>query len=62
VALFFDAGKVAPQRDQLDLKNLATDVGVGVRFHTPSATPLRVELAHSDEIGWKLVFAGTAAF
>jgi hypothetical protein len=62
VAAFYDAGKVVSRRDQLDLDGLATDFGIGIRFHSPVATPLRVEIAHSDEVSWKLVFAGTAAF
>ena len=35
--------------------------GVGVRFHGPLATPLRIELANGRE-GMRLVFAGSAAF
>jgi len=62
LALFFDAGKVVPTRDQLDLNGLATDVGVGVRLHGMASTPVRIEIAHSREVSWKLVFAGTAAF
>ena len=62
VALFYDAGKVVSRRNQLDLDGLATNFGVGIRFHTGVATPLRVEIAHSDEADWKLVFAGSATF
>jgi hypothetical protein len=36
-------------------------VGIGVRFHSPLATPLRIELAKGRE-GMHLVFAGSAAF
>jgi hypothetical protein len=61
VALFYDAGKVTSQRRDLDLDNLKSNVGVGVRFHSPMATPLRIELARGSE-GLRLVFAGSAAF
>ena len=37
------------------------DVGIGIRFHSPLATPLRIELARRRE-GMRLVFAGSAAF
>jgi hypothetical protein len=61
MALFYDAGKVAPFRSELDFKNLANDWGVGVRFHGPTATVLRVEAARGSD-GWRLVFASAAAF
>jgi hypothetical protein len=61
MALFYDAGKVTPHRNDLDLKGLKKDVGVEVRFHGPAVTPLRVGIARGSE-GWQLVFGGTAAF
>jgi hypothetical protein len=61
MALFYDTGKVAPEWDGLSLTGLKKNVGIGVRFHTPVATPLRIELARGDE-GLHLVFAGSAAF
>ena len=61
MALFYDAGKVAPERAGLTLKNMKTDVGVGARFHTPAATALRIDLAHGLE-GFRLVFTGSAPF
>ena len=61
MALFYDTGKVAPRWDDLSFKGLKSDVGIGVRFHTPLATPLRIELAKGSE-GMRLVFAGSAAF
>jgi hypothetical protein len=60
-ALFYDAGTVADRRDALSLGQLASNVGVGVRFHSPVATPLRIELAKGRE-GVQLVFAASAAF
>jgi hypothetical protein len=61
VALFYDAGKVTNRRRDLDFDHLKSDVGIGVRFHSPLATPLRIELAKGTE-GLRLVFAGSAAF
>jgi hypothetical protein len=61
MALFYDTGKVTPQFRDISWKGLASDVGIGVRFHGPLATPLRIELAHGRE-GTRLVFAGSAAF
>ena len=61
MAIFYDTGKVASEWDGLSLKGLAHNVGVGIRFHGPLSTPLRVELAKGRE-GFHLVFAGSAAF
>lgn len=61
MALFYDTGKVASEWDGLGLDGMKSNVGVGIRFHTPLATPLRIELAHGRE-GLHLVFAGDAAF
>jgi len=61
LAIFYDAGKVAPRFDDLSLKGLAHDWGFGVRFHGPSFTPLRIEIARGSE-GVNLVFSGNAAF
>jgi len=60
-AFFFDAGKVTAHRSDLNLDGLKSDFGFGVRFHGPAATPLRVELAKSNE-GLTIVFAASAAF
>jgi hypothetical protein len=61
MALFYDTGKVTPRFREISWRGLASDVGIGIRFHGPVATPLRVELARSRE-GMRLVFAGSAAF
>jgi hypothetical protein len=60
-ALFYDAGTVASRRGDLDLADVRSNVGIGVRFHGPAMTPLRVELARGRE-GFNLVFAGGASF
>ena len=61
MALFFDAGKVAPQRSLLTLDGMKTDYGVGVRFHTPTTTALRFDLARGLE-GWRVVMAASTPF
>lgn len=49
MALFVDTGKVTAERCDLDLDGLRTSYGIGIRFHGPTFTPLRVDLAHGDE-------------
>ena len=61
VALFVDAGMVAPRFDALTTRAFVTDYGLGFRFHGPARTPLRVEFANGRE-GTRIVFAASAAF
>lgn len=61
MAFFYDAGKVASRRRDLNFKGLKSDVGVGIRFHGLVATPLRVDFAVGNE-GIKLVFSAAAPF
>jgi len=61
MAIFYDTGKVTEHVSDLSLSGLKNDQGIGFRFHGPIATPLRIELAHSNE-GLQLVFAAHAAF
>jgi hypothetical protein len=49
MALFVDAGKVAHERRDLDLDNLKTAYGIGIRFHGPTFTPVRLDIAHGKE-------------
>jgi hypothetical protein len=60
-AVFYDAGKVAARRSDLDLNHLKSDYGFGVRFHAPMATVLRIDVARSNE-GTRLVFAASPVF
>jgi hypothetical protein len=60
-AVFYDTGKVAARRADLDLHEMKSDYGVGVRFHGPFATPLRVEVARSPE-GSRLVVSTSPIF
>jgi hypothetical protein len=61
MALFYDTGLVTQRFRELSLNGMKSNFGVGVRFHGPFATPLRIELARGSE-GFNLVFAGGAAF
>ena len=61
MAIFYDTGKVAPRFDDLSLKGLASDYGIGIRFHGPISTPLRIDVARGRE-GIHIVFGGSAAF
>lgn len=60
MAIFYDAGKVVPRRGDLDFSGLKSDVGIGLRFHTPRTTVLRFEVARSNE-GTRLIFGFGAA-
>ncbi len=60
-AFFYDAGKVTARRADLDFNDLKSDYGIGFRFHSPLATPLRIEFAKSKE-GTQLIFSTSAAF
>ena len=61
MALFFDAGKVVSRRSDLDFSGLRHDWGAGIRFHTPLATVLRIDVARGSE-GLNIVFGASAAF
>jgi hypothetical protein len=61
MALFVDAGKVAPVLDDIRLNDMHVDYGVGLRFHTPTDTVLRFDLAKSRE-GFRFVISGSPAF
>jgi hypothetical protein len=54
LALFADAGNVAPRFADLDLAKRS--YGAGFRFHTHQATTARIDLAKGTE-GWRLMFS-----
>ena len=60
-ALFYDAGKVALRRSQLDFKNLESDYGFGFRFNTDRGIVARIDAAFGSRDGKHLwiVFGGT---
>jgi outer membrane protein assembly factor BamA len=59
-ALFYDAGKVANTRDDLDFEDLESDYGFGFRFNTNNGVILRVDAAFGSRDGKHLyiVFGG----
>jgi AAA family ATP:ADP antiporter len=58
MAVFVDAGTVAPRFDELDLGRLQTSHGVGLTFHTPRQTAFRMEVARTREgLGLALSFS-----
>ncbi len=61
MAVFYDAGNVAPRWDDLSFKGMKHDVGVGVRFHSPAMTFLRMEIAHGSD-GLHLIISSAAPF
>ena len=60
-SVFFDAGKVAARTQDLDLRDLKTDYGFGVRIHAPLMTVMRVDVARGRD-GTRLVFAASPVF
>jgi hypothetical protein len=60
-ALFYDAGKVALRRGDLDFKDLESNYGFGFRFNTDHGTILRIDTALGSRDGAHLwvVFGGT---
>jgi outer membrane translocation and assembly module TamA len=61
MALFYDAGKVASRRSDLDFNNMKSDAGIGFRMHGPFSTPIRIDFAVSNE-GFHIVFSGGPIF
>jgi hypothetical protein len=59
-ALFYDAGKVALRRSDLDLKDLERDYGFGFRFNTDNGVIVRFDAAFGSRDGRHLhvVFGG----
>ena len=50
-ALFYDAGKVAMRRDDLDFKRLEDAYGFGFRFNTDNGTILRIDAGFGSRDG-----------
>jgi outer membrane protein assembly factor BamA len=50
-AIFYEAGKVAPRREDLDLRDLESDYGIGFRFGTINGVFLRIEGAFGSSAG-----------
>lgn len=61
MAVFLDAGQVAPYVDAFRWPEFQTGWGIGARFHGPTFSVLRLELARSRE-GWKIVASANQPF
>jgi len=61
MALFIDAGQVAPNRRDFDISTFETSWGLGARFHGSHFNALRVDVARGRE-GLRIVFAGSQPF
>ncbi|MBY0493160.1 MAG: hypothetical protein K2Y23_02980 [Cyanobacteria bacterium] len=61
MALFIDAGQVASDRRDFDLRRFDAAWGIGARFHGPDFNALRLEVARGRE-GIRLIFAGSQPF
>ena len=62
MALFYDTGKVAAQRRDLDFTGLRDSYGIGMRLVGPHGYALRVEVAHSREHAARLLVGGGGTF
>jgi hypothetical protein len=61
LAFFYDGGKVTAHTRDLSFDDLEHDYGIGIRFHGPLATPLRIDVAKGNE-GLHIVWASSASF
>ncbi len=61
MAIFYEVGKVASRTSDLNFEDLHDSYGIGVRFHTPALTALRIELARSNETT-RIIFSGGPSF
>jgi outer membrane protein assembly factor BamA len=62
MALFYDAGKVTARRADLDFSGLESSFGIGMRAVTLNGTALRIEVAHSRESAFSLIWTSSASF
>jgi Omp85 superfamily domain len=60
-AVFYEAGKVTAHTRDLDFAGLRDSFGIGVRFHGPLSTPLRIDFATGAE-GLHIVWSAKAVF
>lgn len=61
LALFLDAGTVAPELGGLDLGTMKTAWGVSARMHTPTDTLLHATVGRSRE-GWRIIVGAGQVF
>jgi hypothetical protein len=61
MALFLDAAQVAPSADEFNWSRMKTAWGIGARFHGPTFSALRIEMAHGAE-GYHVIFTTGPVF
>ena len=61
MAVFYDAGKVAARRQDLDFDDLKDSYGIGMRIIGPEGYAFRVEVAHSREHNARLIVSAGGA-
>jgi hypothetical protein len=61
MALFYETGKVASRRGDLDFNDLHDCYGIGIRLHGPVFTAFRIEVAKSNE-GTRIIFGAGPVF
>jgi hypothetical protein len=62
MAIFYDTGKVASRRQDLDFDDLQESYGIGMRLIGMAGYVLRVEIAHSREHNARLIFSAGGLF
>jgi hypothetical protein len=62
MAVFYDTGKVAARRDDLDFKDLKDSYGIGLRLIGLQGYAFRIEAARSRENNLRLIFGAGGAF
>jgi hypothetical protein len=62
MALFYDTGKVAARRRDLDFEDLKESYGIGMRIIGPQGYAFRVEVARSPEHKARLIVSAGGAF
>jgi hypothetical protein len=62
MAIFYDAGKVAARRSDLDLENLKNSYGIGMRLIGLEGYVFRLEVARSREHNVRVIFNAGGAF
>jgi hypothetical protein len=62
MALFYDTGKVASRREDLDFDGLKESYGIGMRLIGMQGYAFRIEVAHSREHAARLLISAGGAF
>ena len=62
MAVFYDTGKVAARRQDLDFEDLQESYGIGMRIVGPKGYAFRVEVAHSREHSARLLVGAGGTF